>query len=318
MKSELLYKGFYDEDFIDVSFVIPTYKRPTYLEKTITSIMNNNIKQFKYEIIVVNNDPNEKMENLIERFKHCPIKFYSNLKNYGQVGNMNQCVLLSKGKYVSFIHDDDFILSNYAVNISKHLPKDFDCILPDYFTFDKKYKLFSIKKIILNTLFLPRLIWRKKIQGINKNDYKKCFHNVYGPPTCGAIFKRDTLINFGYFRDHMEAAWDYFNFREFNKYYSVYYLHKVIGARRRESGMTNTVKVQEEFLFDKKTILEAEVSKRNFIFMDCIINKKPKYKYLYFRIKQVMRIYLSNLDREHEIGYLTYKKYINLIREEEQ
>ena len=187
MESELLYKGLYNDDVIDISFVIPTYKQPIYLRKTISSIMNNNISNFKYEIIVVNNDPSEDMSGIIEYFRSSPIKFYRNKTNYGQVGNMNQCVLLAKGKFISFVHDDDFILENYSLVISQYIHSDYDCIIPDYFSFYKSYQWFSFKRMILNTLFLPRLMWRRTLQRVNYDDYIKSFHNVYGPPTCGTL-----------------------------------------------------------------------------------------------------------------------------------
>lgn len=118
-----------------ISFVIPTYQRGCFLQEAIDSIVNQTEKDISYEIIIVNNDPTDEMEAIINNNKRDNIYFYRNTENVGMVGNFNKCILLARGKYVAFLHDDDLLKPEYLEEMKKVLDNrkygSYDCIIPN-------------------------------------------------------------------------------------------------------------------------------------------------------------------------------------------
>lgn len=302
MNSTLLYTNTEKRTSLDLSIVIPTYKRAKYLCDSLESIkMQQAGHSVRFEVVVVNNDPTADMEDIIEKYADLPISFYRNVENYGQVGNVNLGAMLARGRYICYLHDDDLLLPGYLRTVEKFLQRDFPCILPEYMDFEAEYH-FDWKHWLLRWLSCFRVLYKGEIQKIDPNFYKNTFYNVYDAPTCGVLFLKQALEEFGFFRDERGASWDYYNLRHFNETQAVYMLHRCIGARRRDSGMSNTQKVQEEFRQDA-TLLREELAEWPFVkrYGDCILTHRPLWKFAVYRVVQDARIYLNNMERHRPI-----------------
>jgi len=99
---------------------IPTYKRPNYLKKNLSSILNQSIDR-KFEIIVVDNDVNRSGELSVNQMKNpkIPIEYYVEI-NRGISSVRNRCIQLCKDKqanYLIFIDDDEIADSNWLKNL---------------------------------------------------------------------------------------------------------------------------------------------------------------------------------------------------------
>ena len=299
-----------------LSFIIPTYKNRKFLISAIDSILSQDTElNDTVEIIVVSNNTEDSMEDLIDRYHECKIqiKLYRNQENYGQVGNINQGVSLAKGKYVSFIHDDDLILPNFLTEMCEYIenPKqDYPCIVPSFYMMDETYH-YDLKHRIMSAIFGFRFLYRHKIQIIRPQDCIRTFHDVYSAPTCGTIFLKKAIIEYGFFKNERGAAWDYYNYRQFNKIYDVYLLHRFVGIRRTETGMSNEEKVQREFQEDRKQMAEIELKNNKYIqkYKSAILTKKPFLKYLFFRVKAGIYFYTHNLDSKLGISKQLFTKY---------
>ena len=209
-KSELLYSNAPAKPLI--SFIVPTYKRSDFILETIDSILIQS-DLCLFEIVVVNNNPNDCMTDLISRYRAAPISFYRNLKNYGQVGNINLGINLAKGKYVALVHDDDYLLPGYFEKIAFALKDDsIDCVVPSIYTRRDKYTFWE-KRRFLSCLFFVRFFYRKKTKKIEERHYIHAFRDIFNPPSCGALFKKQSLEDFGFFADVGGAAWDFYNYR---------------------------------------------------------------------------------------------------------
>jgi glycosyltransferase involved in cell wall biosynthesis len=88
-----------------VSVIIPTYKRPDCLRRSIDSVIDQTYNNL--EIIVVNDDPSI---NLEEYLKYKKIIYINNDINLGSAGSRNKGIKVSSGKYVAFLDDDDIWL----------------------------------------------------------------------------------------------------------------------------------------------------------------------------------------------------------------
>ena len=311
MESRLLYSrcDFYGEP--EISFVIPTFKRSKYLCAAIDSIVNQRAHcNVKFEIVVVNNDPEDNMDVFIEKYKDENISFYSNASNYGQVGNINQGIALSKGKFVAFLHDDDLLLPEYLDTISKYIQQGkYDCIIPSQYLILEQYRK-DIKHKMLNLIFCFRYLYRGKFTEIKYKDCINSFRDVYNPPTCGTVFFKKSIEEYGLFRDVNGAAWDFYNFREFNRNYSVILLHSFLGVRRMYTGMSNKTSIIQEFHKDEQELIKEN---KQFLFVKVFGNamayERKGILYLVGRFFAGLYFYLHNLDAMRFIPKKYYMKY---------
>lgn len=97
-----------------LSFLILTHNRPKLFRRCIESIINQN---FDFEIeILVNNDSNDIEEICLPYIKY----------SYKSSNNLSDLYKYlydeSKGKYIYFIEDDDYITSNFATILNQEYP----------------------------------------------------------------------------------------------------------------------------------------------------------------------------------------------------
>lgn len=119
-----------------ITIAIPTFKRSALLFEAINSAINQQTS-LCYEILVLDNNPDrdDETEILMQQFAgNSLISYYKNSSNLGMVGNWNQLYSLSKGTWVSMLHDDDLLYPNYIEIIYKRLLclEDPDVIFPSY------------------------------------------------------------------------------------------------------------------------------------------------------------------------------------------
>lgn len=314
MKSIKVYKSKTVPNNPLLSFIIPTYKNLSYLSTAIGGILSQKTADgfSDYEIVVICNNPNGNFDAFIKKYKDSNISFYINEENYGQVGNLNQGIALSQGKYISIIHDDDMILPNY---ISQVLPllqspeTTYDCIIPACYLQYSKYK-FDFRHKLLSFCYLYRFLYRKKLTEVNPEAWIYAFDDIYGPPSCGVVFLRSALEDFGLFKDERAAAWDFYNFREFHKQKKVYFMHRYLGVRRCETGMSKESRIQKEFQADKDMILEHDEASHPFIVKNRNIIKthKPILAFIKYRFFTKTYLYSHNLDIRKSLPVLTYNK----------
>lgn len=96
------------------SIMIPTYGRPQLLEYAIASALAQNAP-VDLEIVVVDNDHNGKFEaeNVVKKFSDVRLRYVRNSENKGMCGNWNECIRLADGDWLTILHDDDQLHSDY-------------------------------------------------------------------------------------------------------------------------------------------------------------------------------------------------------------
>jgi len=90
-----------------VSVVIPTYKRPHLIGRAVSSVLNQTYQNF--EIVIIDDNPNNDTEKVVKRFNDKRIKHIRNKIKRGFSGARNQGVEESSpdSKYIAFLDDDD-------------------------------------------------------------------------------------------------------------------------------------------------------------------------------------------------------------------
>ncbi len=102
------------KDEINISVVIPTYNRKSFLEKSLISLFKQTYTKGKYEIIVVDDGSTDSTESMIKNLQQDNKNLiYLRQKNKGPASAKNQGVLSSKGKIIVFIDSDCIVLKPF-------------------------------------------------------------------------------------------------------------------------------------------------------------------------------------------------------------
>lgn len=161
---------------MNVSIIIPVYNGEKYIEKCLTSIINQSYTDI--EIIIVNDGSTDKTVEILEKFKKCDrrIEYYSQ-NNSGASVARNKGIEISSGKYVAFVDSDDTIQENYIELLLKTIEKEnFDIVACGY----TDISIYGITK--LNDFYIDK----------NIIDKEKFINNIFtgvGGTLWGKIFK---------------------------------------------------------------------------------------------------------------------------------
>ena len=90
-----------------VSIIIPYYKKKNYINKTISSVLNQSYQ--KFEIIIINDEPGKSSKDILAciKKKDKRIKIINNKKNIGAGASRNKGIKIARGNYIAFIDSDD-------------------------------------------------------------------------------------------------------------------------------------------------------------------------------------------------------------------
>ena len=169
------------------------------------------------EILIVDNNPedisSEELHEKLKKYSAERICCYINEKNIGSLPNLNRCIELAKGKWVSMLMDDDVLASDYAQKMC--------CVLAKYGDEDSTFIIrggmdyLRNNEIIQRKSLLSRWFYKHNDKGVIKYDARfldymgPCYVGMIGQPTCGTIINRNLFIKHGgYDTDHagMEDA----------------------------------------------------------------------------------------------------------------
>ena len=123
VKSIFLYgdKKYIKDPFLTV--LIPTYKREYLLNQALKSVLTQWHTDFSWDILVLDNEPYDGKDNrtykLIKKINNKRILYYRNTQNIRPGDNFNRGILLSRGKWVMMLHDDDLLIANAVMRMGK-------------------------------------------------------------------------------------------------------------------------------------------------------------------------------------------------------
>jgi len=97
-----------------VSVIIPTYNRAEMLREAIESVLNQTYENF--ELLILDNCSPDHTSDVVASFNDLRIKYLRHQCNIGSAGNYTYGLYLAKGKYVSFLPDDDRYAQKFLAN----------------------------------------------------------------------------------------------------------------------------------------------------------------------------------------------------------
>ena len=93
---------------------ISCYKQKRWLHRCLRSLVNQTIGKDSFEIVLVNDDPEERLEDVCNIFsEHLNIRLINNEKNLGLPASLNKILQNSLGQYFVRVDSDDYVSRNF-------------------------------------------------------------------------------------------------------------------------------------------------------------------------------------------------------------
>lgn len=127
-----------------ISVIVPVYNVEAFLEKCITSILNQSFKE--YEIIIINDGTKDNSGKIAEKFaERYPEKIvYIKQENKGLGGARNTGIHCAKGQYLLFVDSDDYIAPDTLEKLyNKIVEERADLLLFDFYRVSEDYEIIN-------------------------------------------------------------------------------------------------------------------------------------------------------------------------------
>lgn len=232
VKSSLLFGNL---DYIEeplFTIFIPTYRRPHLLKDALKSVINQWHVSFSWDIVILDNDAYDgrinETEKLVRKIDNPRILYYRNSEHMRPGDNFNRGILLSRGKWVMILHDDDILFGNSLQNmgrvvklLERNSRRTIGAInvMNHQFKYDKEHQekhlseIYSVQNYYLS---LPTNFWLYKLTHWNILFTGHIGGNV---PSNGATYNRAAVIDIGGFNENFGISADLIlNYQMENKY----------------------------------------------------------------------------------------------------
>lgn len=134
---------------MELSIIVPVYNVEKYLEKCITSLVEQTLDDSRYEILIVNDGSPDQSQKIIDEYA----KKYSNVvalmkENGGLSDARNYGLQRAKGRYVAFVDSDDYVdVRMYETMLEKAKEKDFDVVVCDFKEIYEDYQVLGTSRV---------------------------------------------------------------------------------------------------------------------------------------------------------------------------
>lgn len=169
-----------------LSIIVPIYNTEKYLDRCITTILNQTLKNI--ELILINDGSTDSSLKIIKKYEKIDnrIKIIDQL-NVGLSSTRNKGIKIAKGKYIAFVDSDDYIDNKKAYELMVKIAeqKKSEIVIGNYLFVNEKNQLWPRydKNIFTNPLNFKKnsFLKNKKIfydslsQGVWNKIYKRTF-----------------------------------------------------------------------------------------------------------------------------------------------
>jgi glycosyltransferase involved in cell wall biosynthesis len=263
-----------------VSVIVASYNHASYLDKRISSLLNQSYRNI--EIIIIDDCSTDNSLQILEKYDHLEnIKLIKREKNGGWVEVSNQGVSLSIGEFILFANCDDYCELNMIEKLVNGLFSNPNVGI----SYCRSLLIDENDKVIGNDYDGRDLDFKKKCVNdtlIEKNEMSKfLLHSCVIPNLSAAIFRKNNYIEVGSLNNSYKVCsdWDLF-FRMVEKF-DVFYISESHNYFRQHL----------------KTIRSS--TKNKVIYEEYLRLLLPKIKGLKIKGKSKYRFQVINLWAEH-------------------
>ena len=144
-----------------ISVVIPVYNQEKYIERCLRSVLNQNIDDDLYDIVVVNDGSTDNSLKILKKYSD-KINLINYEKNIGLPGALNKGIQSCKSKYVVRVDSDDYVINKLREILIAKLGNDHI----NFFT-NLKLKFSVSQYLFVHAGIDPK----KKLSNQTKQDY---------------------------------------------------------------------------------------------------------------------------------------------------
>lgn len=130
----------------DVTVTICCYKQKIWLNACLRSLATQTMSKNKFEVIVVNDDPEAEIASICDSFKDTiNIRLINNKENIGLSSSLNKALKISRGRYFCRVDCDDYVSSDFLYILSLYLKhnKNVQAVSCDYIKVNDKGEILS-------------------------------------------------------------------------------------------------------------------------------------------------------------------------------
>jgi glycosyltransferase involved in cell wall biosynthesis len=180
-----------------ISVIICTYNREKYIEESIVSILNQNVINYKVEVVIINNNStdstHEICSSLLTKYPSKNIRYYVE-KEQGLSISRNRGIELSNGEILVFIDDDAIAYPHFLQEIINNYSTD----LTMQASGGRIYPRFESKEPEWMSKFLLPLM-----SVIDKGNNKKLFKGTSYPIGANMAFRKSVFNDLGLFNKNL-------------------------------------------------------------------------------------------------------------------
>ena len=116
------------EESCMVSVIMRTRNRTEAIRESIQSVLEQSLQDF--ELIIVNDGGKEVIREIVSSFNSPKIRYFKLTENQGPSGAMNAGLLNARGRYISYLDDDDIFHPNHLEKLVSFLERheEFSCV----------------------------------------------------------------------------------------------------------------------------------------------------------------------------------------------
>lgn len=297
-----------------ISVILPCYNVGKYVGKCISSIKKQTFSDF--EIICINDCSTDNTLQIIQQWasKDDRIRIINLKKNKGLANGRKVGIANAKGKYIAFIDSDDFVRTDYLLNLYNATNNEsIDLVIASGY-----YKYFKCSWHLQCPTTHPSLM-NKLITKDLESLYPNCFGitGFYSLSTCMKLYRKSILtdipdIDVFYQEDIL------LNIYALQRTYSVYFLDYIGYYYRRGGGSGSNpnymIDMKKVYHTKKEILSDMEISDKDLIYFIIIELKNCFYEYVVRLILKKVPVTQLVEFISTEINDTTYSDF-NILKE---
>lgn len=200
------------EESCMVSVIMRTRNRTEEIRESIQSVLEQSLQDF--ELIIVNDGGTETIKEIVSSFNSPKIRYFKLNENQGPSGAMNAGLLKARGKYISYLDDDDIFYPNHLETLVSFLESH-----------DTYCCAYSNAWWCHGTIENYRFVENYREPGKHPQAFdKELFFKKNWIVTNTLLYRRTVLLDIGLFNEDIWYSEDWEHFLRIAKHHNFYQL----------------------------------------------------------------------------------------------